>query len=75
MSKKLTLREQIAAAEAGTAHWHGIAQEALRQRDASKDQIYWELRRAEEFIRNLGYSRCNVPACNCGSWHKREIVG
>jgi len=25
--------------------------------------------RAEDFIRSRGYRRCNIAACNCGSWH------
>jgi hypothetical protein len=31
----------------------------------------WEerARKAEDFIRREGYSRCDIPACNCGSWH------
>jgi hypothetical protein len=24
---------------------------------------------AEEFLRARGYYRCDIPACNCGSWH------
>lgn len=27
---------------------------------------------AENFIAREGYVRCDIPACNCGSWHPRE---
>ena len=74
MARNMTMAERMRAAEATAQHWQEIAQEAVRQRGADKDQLYWELRQAEEFIRNLGYARCNVPACNCNSWHKREIT-
>ena len=30
------------------------------------------LERAESFIAREGYRRCDVPACNCGSWHPSE---
>ena len=25
---------------------------------------------AEYFLERLGYRRCDIPACNCGSWHQ-----
>lgn len=28
-----------------------------------------ELSRAHEFLRLHGYRRCDISACNCGSWH------
>lgn len=24
------------------------------------------------FLERQGYRRCDIPACNCGSWHKWE---
>ena len=24
------------------------------------------------FIEREGYRKCDIPACNCGSWHKVE---
>lgn len=36
--------------------------EALRQKAS-------ELDRAHRFIESEGYRRCDIPACNCGSWH------
>jgi hypothetical protein len=37
----------------------------------SKTTPEWEerARKAEDFIRREGYSRCDIAACNCGSWH------
>lgn len=25
-----------------------------------------------DFLRREGYRRCDIPACNCGSWHGRD---
>lgn len=25
---------------------------------------------AEDFLLRHGYVRCDIPACNCGSWHR-----
>ena len=25
--------------------------------------------KAEDFIASRGYRPCDIPACNCGSWH------
>lgn len=27
------------------------------------------LEKAEDFIESRGYRRCDIMACNCGSWH------
>ena len=26
--------------------------------------------KAEDFLMREGYRACDMPACNCGSWHK-----
>ena len=26
--------------------------------------------KAEDFLTREGYRACDIPACNCGSWHK-----
>ena len=26
--------------------------------------------KAEDFLMRKGYRACDIPACNCGSWHK-----
>ena len=31
-----------------------------------------ECDRLKEFLEREGYRRCDVPACNCGSFHKAE---
>lgn len=31
--------------------------------------IQAELGRCLNFIESRGYRRCDIPACNCGSWH------
>lgn len=36
----------------------GLAQGTLDERDLAVD-----------FLRRHGYRRCDIPACNCGSWH------
>jgi hypothetical protein len=41
-----------------------LADKVLRIRD--------EHERAVNFLEGRGYRRCDVPACNCGSWHKQE---
>ena len=28
---------------------------------------------AEDFLRREGYRACDIPACNCGSWHKERV--
>jgi hypothetical protein len=28
-----------------------------------------ELAKAEWVLENSGFRRCDIPACNCGSWH------
>ena len=42
------------------------ARQALKQiaRDLQGDAV--------DFLRRQGYVRCDIPACNCGSWHARE---
>ena len=30
-------------------------------------------KQAEEFIAREGYRRCDIPACNCGSWHDMSL--
>lgn len=68
-SRPMTLREKVAAAEARAAHWEQVAKHSAEQRDASKDELYTRALNAESFIRELGYRRCDIAACNCGSWH------
>lgn len=72
MGRPMTLREQIAASEAGVSHWQTIAKSLIAQRDTSKDEWVERAYKAEGFIRDLGYRRCDIAACNCGSWHKWE---
>ena len=31
-----------------------------------------ELNARRDFMMREGYSYCNIPACNCNSWHKRD---
>ena len=68
--RRSTLREQLAAADARAAHWQEAATHAFAQRDATKDGLYQRVMEAEAFIRDLGYRRCDILACNCNSWHK-----
>lgn len=39
--------------------------------DKTQTTQEWEerTRKAEDFILREGYSRCDIAACNCGSWH------
>lgn len=50
--------ERAEAAEAQIAALRTRVEEAERERDDAR----W-------FIAAEGYRRCDVPACNCGSWH------
>ena len=64
------MRERLAAAEARASHWRDMAKQLVEQRDVTKDEWVDRAYRAEGFIRELGYRRCDIAACNCGSWHK-----
>lgn len=66
----MILRERVASAEARAAHWEDIAKRMMEQRDLSKDEWTKRAYKAEDFILRLGYQRCDIAACNCGSWHK-----
>ena len=74
MTRPPTLREQVSAAEARSVHWHDIAKRLTEQRDVSKDDWIERAYKAESFIRELGYRRCDIAACNCGSWHKWSFL-
>lgn len=69
----MTLREQIRAAEARAEHWQDIAKRLTEQRDVTKQEWAERAYNAESFIRELGYTRCDIAACNCGSWHKWSV--
>jgi hypothetical protein len=73
MIRPLTLREQLAAAVARSVHWRDLAMELMEHRDVSKDEWTERAYKAESFIREIGYRRCDIAACNCGSWHKWEL--
>jgi hypothetical protein len=34
------------------------------------DDIQQRLDKAEWVLNNSGFRRCDIPACNCGSWHQ-----
>lgn len=36
---------------------------------STPDARVQEAMRALDFIERRGYRRCDIPACNCGSWH------
>jgi hypothetical protein len=66
----MTLRDQLRAAVACSEHWQRIARDLTTIHDSTKDELWDRAMRAEDFIHDLGYRRCNTPACNCNSWHK-----
>jgi len=37
--------------------------------DSERDQLKAELAQAKAFLESEGYRRCDIPACNCGSYH------
>lgn len=34
------------------------------------EDLQQRLDRAEWVLNNAGFRRCDIPACNCGSWHQ-----
>lgn len=43
--------------------------EKVRGLEAERDIAGRERREAIHFIESEGHRRCDIPACNCGSWH------
>lgn len=68
----MTLRDQLRAAETKAAYWQGVATVLREVHDTTKDEWADRASKAEAFIRTLGYRRCDVAACNCGSWHRER---
>jgi hypothetical protein len=66
----MTLRDQLRAAEARADHWQRLAEMLREISDTGREDLWERAMKAEAFIRSLGYSPCNIPACNCGSWHR-----
>lgn len=61
-------------------HEDGTSDADMRERDDGEWVRYAEhesamaaaeaaLAKAQDFIARRGYVRCDIPACNCGSWH------
>ena len=42
---------------------------AFEERRAERDEARRELAELRFFIERRGYRRCDIPACNCGSFH------
>ena len=38
--------------------------------DKSGFEMARKLGQAEWVLRNAGFRECDIPACNCGSWHQ-----
>ncbi len=36
---------------------------------AERDRLKAAVDTAEDALRRYGFRRCDIPACNCGSWH------
>ncbi len=39
------------------------------RREAEIYELQQRLNKAEWVLTNSGFRRCDIPACNCGSWH------
>lgn len=50
--------------------WHD-REDCIAALRADRDQAKRETREREDVLRRNGFVRCDVPACNCGSWHAR----
>lgn len=35
----------------------------------ASEELYARINKLEDFIAREGYRRCDIAACNCGSWH------
>ena len=35
------------------------------------EAVIFERSELERVLRNGGFVKCDIPACNCGSWHQR----
>jgi len=53
----------------------GNVEDVVRAIEMKADDRLAEMREqrdeARRFIERTGYRRCDSPACNCGSWHRR----
>ncbi len=45
----------------------------IKEISALIDDLQWE-HEAAKFLVDEGYTRCDCPACNCGSWHSGKLV-
>lgn len=41
----------------------------LAQLERERDEARAEVDKRDDFLRHEGYRRCDIAACNCGSWH------
>ena len=62
----------------GVVQWyhHGCVAERLHEIErlrASEWEYKERAENAESFIGHRGYRRCDIPACNCGSWHGGDM--
>lgn len=37
--------------------------------EAMNERLREEVFKRDEFLERNGFRRCDIPACNCGSWH------
>jgi len=42
-------------------------------KDEMAARAFEELHKLRSFLFREGYVPCDVPACNCGSWHKKQL--
>lgn len=63
-------RDNLRPRESAT-HWEGCWQARGHHECAIARMLELEAEndKALDFISSRGYRRCDIPACNCGSWH------
>lgn len=47
------------------------ARAQLETAERERDEARQEREKAGAFLEREGYRRCDIAACNCGSWHKQ----
>lgn len=49
----------------------GRMQDQIEGAISANEQLGRDLMELEDVLRRNGFVRCDIPACNCGSWHGR----
>ena len=60
------------AADSLSAHAQAVQRltEELKLVESAMSKLSAQVAKSDEFLEREGYRRCDISACNCGSWHR-----